>query len=242
MLTGSLPEQEVDERVPEKYRFFIRKSTEWKREDRYQSVSEMRDAFEMVKIGLVEPRPVREQALQLVDDWMHLGLSVGEDLPRLQALHRLLSEHSSDRTLFLTIVPRLPRPLLRQYADVLPDEFRMMLDVFEGHVSDVSDPDLCGSVVEFFRDVWMLSERVDVRKDAMAGLVAGGHRCGANSAVDLTVNVFGDIKSEIEIRLAVEVLSENPSASEWLRGNSDLASRRLAPALEAVIFGPDRDA
>jgi serine/threonine protein kinase len=237
MVTASLPVLTNDPAAPRKYQYFISRCTAQQCPDRYQSVSEMKVAFAQLIKGDQEPRPARETADELINGW--LELPAGDDLPAIRALHEFFERNVDDRALFQTVVPRLPRGLINQYVTELPNEFKRMIRVFDECVSGSLDFNYCDKVANFYRDVWRMTNDLEIRKLLLTRLVQMGYSHNRFHVGDVVAEILTEVSETPDVMMVLDVLRANRQEAAWLKPNRGLRATRLASPIDDELYGGD---
>lgn len=107
MLTGEIPIAPPEKVVPSRYRYFVQKCCDYSPSERYQSVAEVRKAFDQVVEGAKPPRPVQEVIPELLDRWQSTA-----DADAVRGLLELLEGHQDDSSLYTRFVPTLDDDML----------------------------------------------------------------------------------------------------------------------------------
>jgi len=234
MLTGRLPVLTNDEDVPRKYSYFIAKCTAQKPDDRYQTMTEVMAAFQQVTRGVEEPRPPRDIAADLIEEWR--ALPGEDDLPKLQELHEFLERHVDDGELFRAIVPALPSGMHNDYIEHLPNEFKRTLEIYDGHVSGSLDFDYCDVVADFYRTVYKAMDDLDVRRLILARLVAMGASHNRYHVGDVVASILTGVTDTSEVMMVVDVLRADPDHAQWFKPNPVLRTTKLAEPIDDVLY------
>jgi eukaryotic-like serine/threonine-protein kinase len=235
MLTRQLPVMTNDPNVPRKYQYFISRCTAQKREDRYQNLTEVRGAFAQLRHGVERPRPAAELINDLIEEWRQLP--EGNDLEPVRKIHELFEANADNRLLYQATVPALPGPMIRQYIDDLRNDFRRLLDRYDEHVSGSLDFDYCDVVTNLYRDIWQMTDDVEIRRLILSRLVQMGPAHNRYHVGDVVAQLLRQATDESDVMMVVDVLKQHPDEAQWFKPNPTLRTGALAPPIDDCLFG-----
>lgn len=231
MVTGQLPVDHDDPKVPRRHRHFIVRCTEMDPARRYQTIEDVILAFDQVRSGVETPEVPREEFARIVAEWQ--ALPEGDDLAALDNLHAFLERHSENGGLYRDVIPELPVDLIEQYAGQRPREFRGMLIDYDGHLGGYLDFDYCDDVATFYERVFGYTDDVVVKRTVLRRLLALGRSHNRFFVGQTAARVLARMRDESEVLMATEAIRDQPEDAAWCEGwAKDLA---VAESVRAAL-------
>jgi eukaryotic-like serine/threonine-protein kinase len=213
MLTGRFPIH-VDVKhpnIPGGYGFIISKCLEHEPNERYQSVSELRNDFLLLTNPKHFEKPV-QRAEEILNQLLGEG---GGDDALLKELDNLFQTQEDDEVLYTKIFPRLPPAVIRQYQEQLKHRFDQRLRRFDQFVNGSLPFTYTDVVADFYREVYKIATEDDVKRLLISRLLEMGCSHNRYYVRDVLVSVLQSIKTEAEALLAKDVLRGNCHAAAW---------------------------
>ncbi len=202
--------------VPIRFRYFVERCCEREPDARYADGGQALAEFTKL-IGEVEIVQLPgDEAIALVNDWE--GLPPDEDLVATRALDEHLRRHQDDGELLRSVVPRLPRPMVKQYMTDLPSGFAAVLRAYDDHLDGGLAFEYCDVVANFYKFIWTETDAPALLRLVLARLVEMGpshNRWHVGGVVrDLLVaNLDAGTAS-----LAADVIRVDPAHALWFDG------------------------
>ncbi len=239
MLTGRPPTERIGSEnppVPRKYRRFIEKCTEHLMDERYDRMEATQKAFEEAAADTPPARTPLEEAQELVDAWAHLGFTEEEDLAVVRKLHAHFEQYSQDEELLRSVVPTLPRPLVRQYCVNFGDEFKWLVEGYSESLSGgVVDLQTYNEAAEFYTCAWDVSSDPLLRRKVLTRLVALGPQHDQRVVREAALDILSGITESGEAQMAAEVLTASPAGVEWLRAGVGAGRHMFADPIRDAL-------
>jgi eukaryotic-like serine/threonine-protein kinase len=185
--------------------------------------------------GVERPRPAAELINDLIEEWRQLP--EGNDLEPVRKIHELFEANADNRLLYQATVPALPGPMIRQYIDDLRNDFRRLLDRYDEHVSGSLDFDYCDVVTNLYRDIWQMTDDVEIRRLILSRLVQMGPAHNRYHVGDVVAQLLRQATDESDVMMVVDVLKQHPDEAQWFKSNPTLRTGALAPPIDDFLFG-----
>lgn len=231
-LTGRLPVITPDPRVPRKYRYFIAKCCENDPEERYQSISEVIDAFDQVVSGIEQPRPLREIALEHLSRW-----EMDHNESALRQLLELLEQHADDAHLYRQVLPSLDEVAISVALDRFRADMQRVIENYDAHVSGSLDFDYCDVVANLYRRIYGSTDDLQLRKLLLTRLILMGSSHNRYYVGGVVASLLMRARETSEIMMTADVLRAHPEETAFLRPNPQLRVADLAPPIDEAVYG-----
>lgn len=235
LVTGSLPVVTPDPDVPSKYRYFIAKCCEPLPDERYQTISEVSDAFEQVVRGVERPRPVREIANELIARW-----GESRESECLRQLLELLEEQSGDALVYRAVVPQLDDDALAAAFGQFPRDITRVLEYYDEHVEGSLDFEYCDVVADFYRRVYAATDDLRIRKMVLTRLLHVGSSHNRYHVGYVVAGLLARARETSEVMMVVDVLETNREQADWFAPNPQLREADLAPPIDEAMYRQKR--
>lgn len=232
MLTGRVPVVTPDPQVPRSYRYFIAKCCDTAVDERYQSITEVIDAFEQVVSGVEQPRPIREIGLEYLSSWED-----SHDESALRQLLELLERHADDAHLYHQVLPSVDEVAISVALDRFPGDMQRVIDNYDEHVSGALLFDYCDVVADLYQRIYGSTDDLRLRKLVLTRLVLMGARHHRFYVGGVVASLLMRARETSEVMMTADVLNANPDATAFLRPNPQLRVADLAPAIDEAVYG-----
>lgn len=233
MVTGDTPWIYPDSQIPAKYEYFIDKCTATRPEERYQSIADVRSAFEQVRAGVQRPEAPREVLDQLADDWKELP--EGEDVGALRAIDELFERQRDSSAFYRDAVPRIPDAILKEYMSALPGDFRRTITKYDEYVSGGLDFAYCDVVADLYSRIYADATDLRLKRLLLSRLIDIGGSHNRFHVGQVVAALLVGIDSTAEVMMAVDVIkAQSTYAAFFWDYVKDL---RLAEPIERALRG-----
>lgn len=234
MVTGKLPVITPHAHVPRKYRYFIEKCCAAEADERYQTVEEVIVAFGQVSRGIERPRPVREIADELLDQW-----TTNNDAGAITKFLELLDQRADDRSLYERAIPMLDADAIALALTRQHNDFRRVLKTYDEYVSASGglDFEYCDVVADLYRRVYFATDDLQLRKMLLSRLLDIGHMHNRYYVGNVVAALISSAKETSEVMMVVDVLRDNSDHAEWFKPNPLLREAELAPPIDEALYG-----
>jgi len=212
VLTGEVPYPWMDFlKVPRKFVFIVQKATKEDPSERYQTLAEMMNDYELVTTSSLLDSP-SEAARKMLEE-----LLASQEFTKaaVEPLARLLAENADDYTMQVRITPKLPVPVLKRLAKSFPDYFRQILNGYDEHVSGSLSFDYCDTVANFYSLLFLLTDDDEIRMMILSRLPVLGYDHNRWHVRSTFANLVAGLKDPVLILGVRDVLRKNPSAAAW---------------------------
>lgn len=244
LLCGSASPRAIHPRLPRKYRSLTARATAENKEERYDSVATLVDAFRQVRAGIEEPEIPDERYRQIIAQWSSRAETAAR-LEVIRQLERLFERHSENERFVRAIFPSLPRDLLELWSQRFPGSLASAIRVFDSHVASLPLTGFAFTYLDevsaLYVDLFRLVDDSAVKRLLLGRLLWAGHRwdeadMGEGIAEILASPHPGDIL------LITEVLRAHPTEVAWFTtGDDDLETAPLIRrALNEIAAEPVR--
>ena len=162
MFTGEFPLHQNwrHTSLPDGYNFIVSKCVEHDPDDRYQSIGELREDFNLLARNsrqLAAPVTGAQQILQKLVENPH-------DSELLRELDMLFASHGDDEHLYIRVFPNIPLGIVVEYYETLPGNFLRNLERFDSYVSGGLAFSYTDTVANFYRGVYAIVDGIDAKK------------------------------------------------------------------------------
>ena len=232
MLTGELPIGDLQiGRLDSKFRYVVQKCTLNQKEDRFQSVEELRQNFELA----ILPSELLEAPTERVRDILssYLFSHLEERASLLNELFHILESNSDDGELYTTCVPRFPETLISDLIEAQPASFERIIQAFDGHVRGGLPFAYTDVVADFYKTVFDLSDSLTIKRIILARLLNMGVIHNRWHVMDVTEDMFSSIEDVAVAQVAAEVIRENDDNAFRLR--TRMSRRQLHEFIRSAL-------
>lgn len=236
MLTGAVPEVlYVDlDALPQEFRFFVEKCCRRNPVGRYKNAAEAAAAFAVFSKGADTLYPPVEGAERIVAEWAEAS----DDISRHDLVRRLdehLNLNASEEELYFKVVPRLPEALVDLYMDRLPDEFKTMLKIYDGHITGGLPFSYCDVVADFYARLFRRSDDLELKQVLTARLIEMGASHNRWYVGGVVAELLREIDSDdlSAAMMVADVVKGDAEHAAWFWDPWIRATRLLSPIREA---------
>jgi len=213
MLTGEFPVHVhiKHAKVTGGYGFIISRCLEHDPANRYQSIKELRDDFQL----LTRSPEKFEEPVKQAEELLNQILSGTDAAVKLQELDELFRANQDDEVFYTNLFPRLPRVIIEQYHATLKHRFFERLRKFDEHVSGSLPFSYTDVVADFYEMVYSIVTDMDVKRLILVRVLDMGLSHNRFHVGNVFASILQSIKSQEEALLAREVLKQNPQGALW---------------------------
>ena len=230
MLTGErpVPGTAVDiNRVDTKFQFIIQKCVESMREERFQSVEELRQQFELA-IRPSEMLDAPADTVKRILEAYHSHDSE-ERADLLIELTHTLEANASDYELYSQFVPRLPKYVVTDLLERHQNSFGRIIVNFDDLISGSLLFTYTDVVANFYESLFWSTQSLNIKKIILKRLLAMGVSHNRWYVMDVTVKLFRAIEDVAVAQVAAEVIDNDHYHAD------DLKDRLLRGELHSII-------
>lgn len=216
MLTGDQPQvgrPRLDD-YPVEYQGFIERCTQDEPSDRYANAEDARAAFQLFVSGGGATGEVSGNEFDdLLKSWE--GAPLLEDDEEARAVANALVARKDEEEFFFRVIPRLPLGLMKQLIEICPDEFDAILRAYNQHIEGSLPFEYCDVVANFYRSLYRFNTTLSQKRLILSRLIELGPGHNRWHVGEVFGDVVSDLSSPEEIRMAAEVIRDNPSDALW---------------------------
>jgi eukaryotic-like serine/threonine-protein kinase len=224
MLTGTMPQMgrpRLDD-YPAEYQGFIGRCTQDEPSARYANAEDARAAFQLLVSGGGATGDVSGNEFDdLLKKWEVAPLHHDDDEAR--AVANALVARKEDEEFFFRVIPRLPLGLMNQLIKLCPDEFDAILRAYNQHIEGSLPFEYCDVVANFYRNLYRFDTTLSQKRLILSRLIELGPGHNRWHVGEVFGDVVSGLSSPEEIRMAAEVICENPADALW---NQDYVVKR----------------
>lgn len=234
MLTGKCPPvgaMQLDD-VPADFRSFIERCVAEDPADRYANAADALAAFDLLIASSTSPRtdPARAGLELLLKEWEELP--EGEDREKVHEIAEYLIARREDEDLYFQSIPRLPRLLIGQLYNMVPEEFDQILTAYDHHTQGALPFGYCDVLANFYRDVFETDASPQHRRMLLGRLVELGPTHNRWHVGDVVAEILSAATGDTA-DLVANVIRADPSHAHWYRDYT--RNRPLAPAVQRAL-------
>ena len=215
--------------IPDGYRFIMSKCVEYDPGDRYQSIRELRDDFNLLNgdsSQLAAPVTATQQILQrLVEN--------PQDTELLRELDMLFASHVDDEHLYIRVFPNIPLGIVVEYYETLPGNFLRNLERFDSYVSGGLAFSYTDTVADFYRGVYAIVDGIDAKKMILNRIFVMGYTHNRFHVRDVFCTLLEEIDDSGEVLMARDIIRSDRSAANW---HAEVALHRSIPSAVREAF------
>ena len=211
-----VPGMSVDvNRVDAKFQYIVQKCIEGKPEERFQSVEELRQQFELA----IRPSEMLDAPADTVRSILEAYRSAGSTTQTelLSELTRTFETNVSDYELYSEYVPRLPDYIVSDLIEQLPNSFARIIENFDGHVSGSLTFSYTDVVADFYESLFRFTDSLHLKRIILARLLAMGVSHNRWHVMNVTVELFEAIDEVPVAQIAAEVITSDTYHADSLR-------------------------
>ena len=237
ILTGEQPIGDLRiGQLDSKFQYVVHKCTENRKEERFQSVEELRQAFELA----IRPSELLEAPTEQVRDILSVYLfsHSAERISLLSELTQVLETNSDDGELYTAYVPRFPEALTSDFIETHPRSFERIIWAFDEHVRGGLPFAYTDVVADFYKTVFGLSESLTIKRLILARLLSMGVTHNRWHVMDVTQDLFSSIEDVAVAQVAADVIREDDDNAFSLR--TQMLRRQLHELIRLALEDLDR--
>ena len=208
MLTGIMPFPILKlECVDSKFRYIIQKCVEDEPDQRFQSIEELRQQFELA----IRPTEFLEPPIERMRNILE-GYTFADTETRaisLAELTNILEMNAEDNELYTTFVPRFPDDMISDLIEHHSASFLRIIEIFDEHVRGALLFSYTDVVASFYRTVYGLVDDLRLKRIILARLLHMGVSHNRWYVMDVTANIINCIQDIAEAQNAAEVLGND---------------------------------
>ena len=230
MLTGDVPPPGtfVDiSRVDSKFQYIVQKCLEGNADERFQTVEELRQQFELA----IRPSELLEAPIEEARNILEAYISAdsGEKASLLRELTRILETNAHDGALYNSYVARLPEDVISDLIAQQSAAFERIISNFDEHVSGSLTFSFTDVVAHFYASVFRMTDSLSIRRIILVRLLDMGVSHNRWHVMDVTVGLFSKIEDVSLAQAAAEVIRNDPYSATHLR------DRLIKGSLHSII-------
>ena len=228
MLTGIMPFPILKlECVDSKFRYIIQKCVENEPDQRFQSIEELRQQFELA----IRPAELLDRPIERVRNILE-GYIFADTETRaiyLTELTNILEMNPEDNELYTTFVPRFPDNMISDIIEQHSASFMRIIEIFDEHVKGALLFSYTDVVASFYRTVYGLVDNLRLKRIVLARLLYMGVSHNRWYVMDVTANIINCIQDIAEAQNAVEILGNDSHSTRVI------ADRLIRSQLHQII-------
>jgi serine/threonine protein kinase len=162
------------------------------------------------------------------------GLDTGEVPVAPLASHML--RYGDEEEMYLEVVPRMPREVIRAFLDDDPGGFQRMLVEFDQHIEGGLPFDYCDVVARFYGSVWKETDDLEIRELVLRRLIVMGTSHNRWLVREVAAELLGQVDDTATAMMAAAVIDDLAGDAAWHAEEALTAkpTRIIAKALRRV--------
>lgn len=141
------------------------------------------------------------------------GLDADEAPVASLASHML--RYGDEEEMYLEVVPRMPREVIRAFLDEDPGDFGRMLAEFDKHIEGSLPFDYCDVVARFYRSVWKETDDLGIRELILRRLIVMGASHNRWFVGEVVAELLGEVADTATAMMAAAVINDLADDAAW---------------------------
>ena len=216
MLTGEIPlSLDYIDILDDKYQYIVQKCIETDPGQRFQSVEDLRQQFELAVRPTELLEAPSEEMRGILDSYITADSNRKVEL--VAELARIFETNRLDDELYRTMIPRLHAEIVSVLVDQHPASFKQIIQTFDEHVSGSLVFSYTDMVADFYQIAFRHTNSLSIKRIILTRLLQMGVSHNRWHVMDVTTELFGSIQHVSGAQVASEVLQSNPYYAGELR-------------------------
>jgi serine/threonine protein kinase len=212
--TGHEPPERVFDLtgVDRDFHYFVSRCCE---EDPDRRYADAREALEALEALLEEDDADPGQVVQALIRDVHEAVRGEEEAAQpVGALASHMMRHAEEEEMYLDVVPKIPREVIRAFLSDDPADFARMLIEFDKHIEGGLPFEYCDDVARFYRTVWNETDDLAIRELILRRLIVMGESHHRFFVRDVVSELLAGVDDGATAMMAAHVIASEP-ASLW---------------------------
>ena len=198
-----------------KYVYIIRKCIESNPNNRYQSIKELADDFQLLtqrQFNIESPSELAQKIVgEIIDPFLETVESKG-----VEELIKIFLDNDDNLEIFIDILPKIPEEIINKMVEIQPHSFIQIIQIYDQKVEGNLRFSYCDTVAGFYQKVFWLLDDFNFRRLILNRLLEMGFSHNRWYVRDVFAHILEQILEIGLVRLALDVLRNNPRASQWI--------------------------
>jgi serine/threonine protein kinase len=213
MLTKQLPYPSVElSLLPGKFQYIVGRCIRNSASERFRSVRQLLSELELLNRA-DEFEDSDERSRHILEEILSLNPSQKKDLNRLTML---LERERDDAVVIRAVLPRIPVPLLRAYAESFRQGFKDIVAQYDEYVSGNLDFEYTDLVADLYEACFDVSKDLEFRGLLLRRLLDMGWRHNRFHVRDIFWRLVSSADESGIAMTIVETIRANPGAAVWM--------------------------
>ncbi|HEX4304837.1 MAG TPA: protein kinase [Solirubrobacterales bacterium] len=185
-------------------------------DDPSRRYADAREALEALDALVDEDDADPAQVAQALMRDVHLAvrdLDV-EEVP-VDALASHMLRYGDEEEMYLEVVPRMPREVVRAFLEVDPAGFARVLGEYDKHIEGGLPFDYCDTVARFYRAAWNETDDLQLRELILRRLIVMGAGHNRWFVREVVAELLAGVDDKATAMMAAEVIDSEAADAAW---------------------------
>jgi eukaryotic-like serine/threonine-protein kinase len=199
--------------VPRDFHYFVSRCCD---DDPSRRYADAREALEALDALVDEDDADPAQLAQaLIRDVHEAVRGLDEDEAPVASLASHMLRYGDEEEMYLEVVPRMPREVIRAFLDDDPGDFGRMLAEFDKHIEGGLPFDYCDVVARFYRSVWQETDDLGIRELILRRLIVMGKNHNRWFVGEVVAELLGEVDDAATAMMAAAVIDDLADDAAW---------------------------